>query len=236
MKSRAITKLHDSLERRLATYAMAAGAAGLGLTATAQPAAAKIIYTKTNTQLTSTPLPLDLNHDGVTDFELAYVRSEFFFDVSVKPEQSNRIVGYCRNVSCRRDWASALHPGVKVGRNQRLGPYNFMVRGECDDDANKGEFSTCSGYGPWVDVRNRYLGLEFLIKGGVHYGWARLNVSVGKPVTAVLTGYAYETIPNKPIVTGKTKGSDQPAGLGHLALGASAISTWRLKQNAATAH
>jgi hypothetical protein len=35
---------------------------------------------------------------------------------------------------------------------------------------------------------------------------------------ATLTGYAYETIPNKPIITGKTKGPDvitlDPATLG----------------------
>jgi hypothetical protein len=40
-----------------------------------------------------------------------------------------------------------------------------------------------------------------------------------------LTGYAYETIPNKPIIAGKTKGPDvftvQPGSLGHLARGAS---------------
>jgi hypothetical protein len=46
-------------------------------------------------------------------------------------------------------------------------------------------------------------------------------------VTSLLTGYAYETIPNKPIAAGKTKGSDivtvQPdagqGSLGRLALG-----------------
>ena len=38
---------------------------------------------------------------------------------------------------------------------------------------------------------------------------------------ATLTGYAYETIPNKPIVTGATKESAEPAeSLGELAAGA----------------
>jgi hypothetical protein len=59
-------------------------------------------------------------------------------------------------------------------------------------------------------------------------------------ITAVVTGYAYETIPNKPIITGKTKGPDvvtlQPATLGHLATGASAMPAWRVKQTAATTH
>ena len=43
----------------------------------------------------------------------------------------------------------------------------------------------------------------------------------------MLTGYAYETIPNKLIITGKTKGPDvitaQPGSLGHLAQGAAVV-------------
>jgi hypothetical protein len=73
-----------------------------------------------------------------------------------------------------------------------------------------------------------YLGLKCQIAGKTHYGWARLNVSFdhhSKKITGTLTGYAYETIPNKPIITGKTKGPDvitvQPGSLGALAAGAS---------------
>jgi hypothetical protein len=61
-----------------------------------------------------------------------------------------------------------------------------------------------------------------------------------------VTGYAYETVPNKAIVTGKKKGADAdqigdavsasvsavtptraPAGLGRLAQGASGLTAWR---------
>jgi hypothetical protein len=64
-------------------------------------------------------------------------------------------------------------------------------------------------HGSWNDVKNRYLGLRFNLKQKTHYGWARLNISCNpknRRITALLTGYPYETIPNKPIVTGKTKG------------------------------
>ena len=62
----------------------------------------------------------------------------------------------------------------------------------------------------------------------------------------VLTGYAYETVPNKPIVTGKTKGPEdvntaepspaallapEPASLGLLAMGAPALSIWRREES-----
>jgi hypothetical protein len=53
-------------------------------------------------------------------------------------------------------------------------------------------------YGPWVNVKDRYLGLKFQIKGNTHYGWARLNVKVSKTtITATLTGYAYEDHPEQ---------------------------------------
>ena len=64
-----------------------------------------------------------------------------------------------------------------------------------------------SGYGPWFNVTNRYLGLKFKIKGKTHYGWARLTVTgTFGSIVATLTGYAYETIPNKAIISGATRG------------------------------
>jgi hypothetical protein len=109
--------------------------------------------------------------------------------------------------------------------------------------------------GKWHDVTDRYLGVSFIIRGKTHFGWARLTVhDKGHAITAVLTGYAYETIPNKPIITGKTKGPDddsveqqndpgpgaslfgpipetpQPASLGMLALGAQGVPLWRRKE------
>jgi hypothetical protein len=72
------------------------------------------------------------------------------------------------------------------------------------------------------------LGLKFVIHGKIHYGWARVSVTLAHQrqyddVSGTLTGYAYETIPNKPIIAGKTKGQDviifQPDTLGNLARG-----------------
>ena len=101
--------------------------------------------------------------------------------------------------------------------------------------------------GRWLNVNNHYLGLKFQIKGKTHFGWARLSVHVSGSafVKATLTGYAYETISNKPIVAGRTNSdadetldADEsspavmrpaplPATLGRLALGSSTPSVWR---------
>ena len=86
--------------------------------------------------------------------------------------------------------------------------------------------------GEWMGKSNSqaYLGLKFTIKGTIHFGWARVKVDTlqtQQKFSATLTGYAYETIPGKPIIAGATKGPDvvtvQPntehVGLGRLALG-----------------
>lgn len=92
--------------------------------------------------------------------------------------------------------------------------------------------SQFSDLGPWAGkgkgARDRYLGLKFVVHGKVHYGWARLSVRLGhdrqlEDVSGTLTGYAYETVPNKPIIAGKTTGADvimfQPDTLEGLAQG-----------------
>jgi hypothetical protein len=69
-----------------------------------------------------------------------------------------------------------------------------------------------------LNLKQAYLGLKFVIKGKVHFGWARAKVSVGFSITAVLIGYAYETIPGKPIIAWRPEGSG--SRLGALAGGA----------------
>lgn len=105
-------------------------------------------------------------------------------------------------------------------------------------------------YGAWRNV-TRYLGLKFLIKGKIHFGWARVKVNrndLPPYVRAVVTGYAYETIPGKAIIAGATKVPDdaeptaafsshtlEPATPGTLALGAPGLSIWRSKESAVAA-
>jgi hypothetical protein len=74
-----------------------------------------------------------------------------------------------------------------------------------------GGSGTCAGQ--WNNLKNRHLGLKLTINGTTHFGWAGLNVTCmtmygNHKVTGLLTGYAYETIPNKAIITGKTRGPD----------------------------
>jgi hypothetical protein len=220
--------LSESLCHRLNSYAIAASAAGVSVLALAQPAEAKIVYTKAHRQIAlNTQVNLDLNHDGITDFRLTdewgpidrtgYLSLDAFWRNGVWASQAGYI-------------ASALPAGIRVSSNAPFAPGSMEQMAAI---MNTGGQS--SDFGPWCGVRNRYLGLKFAIGSSTHFGWARLNVAcLPTGILGTLTGYAYETIPNKPIIAGRTHGKDvitlQDASLGHLARGASALAAWREKE------
>src|SRR5450755_290968 len=63
--------LSESIGRQLNMYALAAGAAGVGVLALAQSVEAKVVYTATHHVIgPNHSYRLDLNHDGTTDFRL----------------------------------------------------------------------------------------------------------------------------------------------------------------------
>ena len=249
---RSATRLGASLNKNLVSYAIAASAAGVGLLALAQPAEARIVYTPAHRKLPlNGDLFLDVNHDGINDFRFHIAT----FDANVRGTSGTQDSaflwaypqGTANQVFGNQPYASALRAGV------RIGPKGCLTQGR--GTMGGGIFTGAPQYlGPWADsgkaVNHRYVGLKFVIHGKVHFGWARLNVRVYRnpeaTVSAVLTGYAYETVPNKPIVAGKTKSPDrvnadqnvslsapptQTATLGLLALGSPALSIWRREES-----
>lgn len=251
-RTRKTTNLSDSVRRQLNMYALAASAAGIGTLALAQRAEAKIVYTPADEKIIPDhTIPLDLTNDGIPDFGFKDIHlrsSPYGFDhtgiLSVIPALgANKAEGYFR---VNRPYASALAAGVTIGPNGKFafGP-RVMATVFSDTGAqHHGIAGQCSG--PWGKAMNAYLGLEFLISGGVHFGWARLSVTCpGTIVEAALTGYAYETISGKAIIAGATEGADdveptdvrtlapEAATLGALALGAPGLAIWRREESAA---
>jgi len=249
--SRTPSNLSDSIHQQLNRYALAASAAGVSVLALAQPAQAKIIYTPTHKRLPiNQDFFLDLNHDGTNDFKFHIVDSgnargsqthDSFAALYVYPVAAgNEVVGK----NGFRGYASALRAGVRIGSKVQFINNSRILMGGIQS------ITHFSAFGAWAasgqGVNGRYLGLEFLIKGKVHFGWARFNVKpgFGNSFKAVLTGYAYETIANKSIIAGKTMGPDDASleessatpeptpcvTLGLLALGAPGLSIWRRKE------
>jgi len=209
------SKMND-LDKRFLAYITAAGAAGVSVLAMTQPAHAKVVYTPANKTVLFDGMHLDLNNDGIPDFGFDSYGIGNFGSGVVFPIKFNKTMNHAR----------PLASGVSIGPGGSFRGGRQEMAAGC----------TCSGNsaygGPWIGVQNMYMGFEFNIKGAAHFGWARFSSPPTGPIT--LTGYAYETVSLKPIVTGHTGGGSdndeesvdgskpelQPASLGHLALGA----------------
>jgi hypothetical protein len=238
--ARTPSKLSESVHEWLNMYALAARAAGVSLLALSQPSDARVVYTKTHRVIgTNGMYALDLDHNGTTDFlirESGNTSGTAGYNALVAKEaRGNAVEGYVSQDG--RKFGAALKKGMPIGRHQHFVSNNSHY-GEGMATVIQTDSIGLHYYGPWRNVTNRYLGLRFKIHGKIHYGWARLSVRVqGRHITATLTGYAYETVPNKSIIAGKTTGSGEvgsasrvsaaafnvrtpkPATLGLLALG-----------------
>jgi hypothetical protein len=262
-RSRKAQNLSASLRRRLNAYAVVASATGAAMLALAPPSGAEIVFTHANGMVSRNgSLNLDLNHDGVVDFTIVEfakgtsLRSSQ--SLSVIPPQGNHVM--CGWVACSSGFsnAAALQFGDPIGTRQYAWltfPRDNMVY---ERNSNGNVFSG----GGWAHIygnRARYLGLQFQIDGETHFGWARIKVVLRqnprRTYEARVTGYAYETVPEKPIRAGQTTENDddaaarpnaapiQPlpgsqrrrptsaparfASLGALALGVDALALWR---------
>jgi hypothetical protein len=245
-KPRRTVSLSEPLRSKLDTYGLAAAAAGLGIATLAAPAQGEVIFTPANRQISRAGLNIDLNHDGIPDFGL--VEEVFFFDsagIVAISKGSNRVM----STGGSRGFVTNLAAGYRVGPNSA----KFRPGGTSTQEPGRGKLMldcqvTSGGgvcVGPWDKTQTAYVGFQFLIQGETHYGWARLKAIVNVPdFHFYLTGYAYETIPNKPIVTGKIRGTSEsnaeksgpsanatrpPATLGMLSAGVSALPLWRLQ-------
>ncbi len=237
--SRKPTRLSESVHHQLNAYALAASAAGVGVLALAQPAEARIVYTRTHKliQGQGQDLRIDLNHDRIVDFVLHRGTSALSTtSLRIRPAVRKNYIWGTLNEGRRFASALPVHFNIKSSKhfsNKSSADYGAVMYFKYSGSQNN------HTSGQWGSQnRNPYLGLQFEIRGQRHYGWARVIIgSFGRPgllPTYYLTGYAYETVPNKPIIAGKTKGPDvvtvQPASLGHLARGASATSNWHSNQ------
>jgi hypothetical protein len=235
------TQVHPRLDKNLAAYMVAAGAAGASLLAV-QSAEAKIVYTQANITIAPrTTVPLDLNHDGVNDFVVSRWQYDQVSHLSVAHKAaSNGVISKNQAPGA----AAALPFGVQIGPNRF-----FEGAGSMATQGSQSGTIFFSG-GPWKDAHNRYLGLRFSVNGETHYGWARLTVTAKGGLVATLTGYAYETVANRPVIVGKISGSDVAsavgpdellapsdgaASLGMLARGAESLAIWRRDEEARVA-
>jgi hypothetical protein len=242
-RPRKMGNLSESVLRQLNVYALGATTAGVGMLALAQPARAEIVYTAAHVSIplgehytiSLGPRHIGRSYNFVISWYSGLGGGQEFSNILVKAFNFSSSIVQTQGPGI---FARALRSGMPIGPRQRFRQGHFDVMGSVVRSGTSTRWA-----GPWANggegVKNHYLGLKFSIDGQTHYGWARLSVTASSNgfESVSLTGYAYETIPKKPIIAGRTKGADdvssvQPSSLGHLAIGASAISPRRLKKTA----
>jgi hypothetical protein len=226
------SKLKPALDRRLISYVAVASAAGVTTLALAQPAVAEIVYTPANINI-GNYYALDLNHDGIADFT-----------IRIMPYMSHTndlVLQLNAPGNAAEDRANPLGIGVLIGAERKFTTNTFVYGGIV-----MGDFFAYASYhnsnGAWKNVTNKFLGLRFMVDGETHYGWARLSFTGA--ISAVLTGYAYETVPNQKIRAGQRTESEDTASfvppqespsskvsaLGLLASGVNGLAIWRREE------
>ena len=133
--------LPEKLNRQTKLYAAAAAAAGVGILALAQPAQGEVIITKKTIPIPISNfdgqqflVPLDLNHDGVTD--LSFILSTFAYHsfnavLEALPAKGAAVVGAPGEKS--NFYASALLRGARIGPSA-----HFSSKGAADLERSQG--------------------------------------------------------------------------------------------------
>lgn len=181
--------------------------------AAALPVNAQILYTQVNVSVpVGGSYDLDLNGDGITDFTLkskllqglCQWGDEYVWSLMVTPSAGNAVVTAVDEAGS--DYASALQYGVLVGPSQ-----NYYPNASVMADLNWGACGI-SSMGEWMNLPNRYLGLQFQASDGTaHYAWAKLSTASyvdqdgNLHASTLLTGYAYQAIPAAGIQAGATQ-------------------------------
>ncbi len=252
MRKNASTRVDNSLtetvDHRTKLYSLAAAAAGVSLLALAHPAEGEVVVTHKNIPIPlGHPVSIDLNKDGISDFEFSLTATRRNAYLSVKGLMGGKAVG--SRASLRNTpYASALIRGAKIGPSAHFSSHKgrAIIENTAATYFNTSLYYPRELYGKWGgNPTNRYLGVKFSIKGETHYGWVRLTVITTPPnvrISATITAYAYETVAGKKISAGTTTaaasdGSSRNEGetplrpsLGALALGTDGVALWRREE------
>lgn len=209
--------LGEALNKRLAVYTLAAGAAGVGALGLAQPAKANIIDVTTPITIgTNSTAFLSINGTNLLDFtdELKQIGHHSTYG-------NLRLAG----ANFGEFLPSPLAKGAQIG------PLNSVFLAG-DEILAANNLSINQVQGLWAN-KSGYLGFAFFKQDTPYFGWAHLSVKANATngETAFISQFAYETDPNTPILAGAgAVATPEPNTLALLALGFAGLIVLRKKR------
>jgi hypothetical protein len=190
--------MKKNLQSRISKYTAVAGAV-----VSAAGAQAQVVYTDVNPDYSHDApqdngfaiYPLDLNNDQTVDFLVASrdtvtANAHVRFTLAVPYGAGNAVAG---ETPSAYDYALALDINTMVDSTLNWIAASNTMAYNVDSNNPYNE--------NWNGVTDKYLGLQFIVGGNTHYGWARLDsYAIGDSI--VVKDYAFEATPNVGIMTG----------------------------------
>ena len=183
---------------------------------------AQIVYTDVNPDILlncsgnnvcSEEYSLDLNDDGISDFILAtnklsnscgrctangilVIGPVYAAEISATAQSwiADTVGGYALNtlIDSSLGWTNDSHILAKASR-------------DCVPCVRGNYFVDVPPRGPWSNIFGKYLAIKTQVGTDFYYGWIILGVGINISfVTITIMEYAYNSLPNQPILAGQT--------------------------------
>jgi ureidoglycolate hydrolase len=184
---------------------------------------AQIVYTDVNPDTTitqstngSSAYSLDMNNDGITDVTMtAMLNGTVSRSVQVGTSSGSQVLNYSApapggNVillAKARNNNAIISSTTPSGTNSIWSnAQNVYFRRIQRIVINRPPYYANVTWGDWSNNTDRYLAVRISVAGAWHYGWVRLSVivSMTSAVSFTIRDYAYNSIPNQPILAGET--------------------------------
>jgi len=171
-----------------------------------------IVYTQLDKELGYNKfITVDVDQNGKNDFYFTSVliydgQSHLFLMASpVSSSGAKLLLNSTEELVMNGMWAKDLVANTPIDGSQAPATLwsNFMIKGVVLDQIDHGG-GVNTLHGPWVGKTDRYLGMQIVINGVVHYGWIHFAHTAGEAKLRIV-GIAYHEIAGQMIRAGQMR-------------------------------
>ncbi|MFA6277766.1 MAG: hypothetical protein WC622_13510 [Pedobacter sp.] len=171
-----------------------------------------IVYTQIDQELAYNKfITIDADNNGKNDFYFTTVLvgkdnlSHLFFQASPVSTSGAKLMLNNSQELVIGMWGKAIDAGTQINATTAFNTIwsNFMIKGMLlDIIENPAQTKTYDG--PWLAKIDKYLAMQIIIGGKVHYGWIHLS-HIANEAKMRIVSFAYNDVANEPIAAGQTQ-------------------------------
>lgn len=170
-----------------------------------------IVYTQVNQDLSYNKfITIDADKNGKNDFYftsvLIYFDNEshmYLLASPVSASGSKLLLDNRQELVMNGMWGKPLDAGAIIGATVPANTEwnSFFTKGVVLDAIDNGT-PVRELYGPWIGKTDKYLGMQIIINGKVHFGWIHLSQDVNEARITIVS-FAFNAKPDETIKAGQ---------------------------------